>query len=122
MTLLAQDGVEGLQARAADGTWLDVPPEADAVVVNFGALLGRWTGGRIRATEHRVLGSDRERFSIPFFYEPRVDATIAPLPLAGGPSFEPFVFGDYLWATVTRLVEFQGLESARTPRLSGPPG
>ena len=118
MTLLAQDGVDGLQARAADGRWLDVPPEADAVVVNFGALLARWTGGRIRATEHRVLGSDRERVSIPFFYEPRVDATIAPLPLAGGPAFEPFLFGDYLWAAVTRFVEFQGLEALRPPRLS----
>lgn len=121
MTLLAQDGVDGLQARAADGSWLDVPPAADAVVVNFGALLGRWTGGRIRATEHRVLGSERERFSIPFFYEPRVDATIAPLPLAGGPSFEPFAFGDYLWTTVTRFVEFRGLESARAPRAGGGP-
>ncbi len=117
MTLLAQDGVDGLQARAADGSWLDVPAASDAVVVNFGALLGRWTGGRIRATEHRVLGSDRERFSIPFFYEPRVDAMIAPLPLVAGPSFEPFVFGDYRWATVTRFVEFQGLESVRTPRV-----
>jgi isopenicillin N synthase-like dioxygenase len=121
MTLLAQDGVEGLQARATDGSWLDVPPVADAVVVNFGALLGRWTGGRIRATEHRVLGQGCERFSIPFFYEPCVDATIAPLPLTDGPSFEPFVFGDYLWATVTRFVEFQGLESVRTPRVSGAP-
>jgi isopenicillin N synthase-like dioxygenase len=115
MTLLAQDGVAGLQARAPDGRWLDVPPADAAVVVNFGALLGRWTGGRIRATEHRVLGSDRERFSIPFFYEPRVDAVIAPLPLDGGPSFQPFVFGDYLWDTVTRFVEFEGLAAARAP-------
>ena len=28
-----------------------------------------------------MLGVDRERYSSPFFYEPRVDATIAPLPL-----------------------------------------
>jgi isopenicillin N synthase-like dioxygenase len=116
MTLLAQDGVGGLQARAPDGTWLDVPPAADTIVVNFGALLGRWTGGRIRATEHRVLGCDRERCSIAFFYEPRVDSLIAPLPLEGGPRFEPFVFGDYLWHTVTRFVEFEGLAAARAPR------
>jgi isopenicillin N synthase-like dioxygenase len=116
MTLLAQDGVGGLQARAADGAWLDVPPDEGAVVVNFGALLERWTGGRIRATEHRILGCERERCSIPFFYEPRVDATIAPLPIAGGPTFEPFLFGDYLWAAVTRFVEFRGLESVRPPR------
>ena len=113
MTLLAQDGTGGLQARAAGGAWFDVPPEEGAIVVNFGALLARWTDGRIRATEHRVLGSDRERFSVPFFYEPCVDAVIAPLPLAGATQFEPFRFGDYLWAAVTRFVEFQGLESAR---------
>ncbi len=118
MTLLAQDGVGGLQARDASGSWIDVPPAEGAVVVNFGALLGRWTGGRIRATEHRVLGSDSERFSIPFFYEPRVDAMIEPLPIPGGPVFEPFLFGDYLWATVTQFVEFRGLESVRPPRLS----
>jgi len=116
MTLLAQDGAGGLQARAPDGAWLDVPPAAAAVVVNFGALLARWTGGRIRATEHRVLGADRERCAIAFFYEPCVDALIAPLPLAGGPSFEPFPYGDYLWETVTQFVEFRGLASARTPR------
>ena len=119
MTLLAQDGVDGLQARARDGRWLDVPPIDGTLVLNFGALLERWTGGRIRATEHRVLGVERERVSIPFFYEPRVDAEIAPLPLVGGPRFEAFPFGDYLWAAVTRFVEFHGLEAMRTPtRLS----
>lgn len=120
MTLLAQDGVDGLQVRAADGGWLDVPPAPDSIVVNFGALLQRWTGGRIRATEHRVLGSDRERYSIPYFYEPRVDACIAPLDLPGAPRFEPFLFGDYLWAAVTRFVEFHGLESARPAPRAAP--
>ncbi|MBS0373088.1 MAG: isopenicillin N synthase family oxygenase [Proteobacteria bacterium] len=116
MTLLVQDGVDGLQARGADGGWLDVPPEEGTVVVNFGALLDRWTGGRLRATEHRVLGTGSERYSMPFFYEPRVDARIVPLPIAGAPVFAPFVFGDYLWTAVTRFVEFRGLESLRAPR------
>jgi isopenicillin N synthase-like dioxygenase len=80
VTLLAQDGVAGLQARAADGSWLDVPPREGTLAVNFGKLLESWTGGRIRATEHRVLGSAQERRSIPFFYEPRADAVIAPCP------------------------------------------
>jgi isopenicillin N synthase-like dioxygenase len=116
MTLLAQDGVGGLQARADDGRWIDVPPADDALAVNFGKVLERWTGGRIRATEHRVLGSGRERFSIPFFYEPAVDAEIAPLPLAGVEPFEPFLFGDHLWASTTRFVEFHGLADLRPPR------
>ncbi len=115
LTLLAQDGVEGLQARRRDGTWVDVPPTEGALAVNFGKVLERWTGGRIKATEHRVLWSGRERFSIPFFYEPRADAEIAPLPLPGIAPFAPFLFGDYLWATTTKFVEFHGMEGLRPP-------
>ena len=119
ITLLAQDGVEGLQARMRDGTWTDVPPREGTLAVNFGRVLERWTGGRIRATEHRVLAPGRERFSIPFFYEPQANAEIAPLPLAGVEPFEPFLYGDHLWAATTRFVEFRGLEHLRQPRRSG---
>ena len=86
------------------------------LAVNFGNSFERWTGGRIKATPHRVLGSGRPRFSIPFFFEPRADAVIAPLPLAGIEPFQPFLYGDHLWATTTRFVEFQGLENLRKPR------
>jgi isopenicillin N synthase-like dioxygenase len=119
VTLLAQDGVAGLQARGADGAWVDVPPEEGTLAVNFGKLLESWTGGRIKATEHRVIGqaspAGRERCSVPFFYEPRVDAEIAPLPLPGV-DFAPFLYGDYLWSTMTRFVEFHGLEGLRPPQ------
>ena len=114
LTLLAQDGVSGLQARHRDGTWLDVPPNDDGLAVNFGKVLERWCGGRIKATEHRVIGTGRERMSIPFFYEARADAEIRPLPVDGA-SFEPFLYGDYLWATTTQFVEFRGMESLRNP-------
>jgi isopenicillin N synthase-like dioxygenase len=112
LTLLAQDGVSGLQARHRDGTWLDVPPIDDGLAVNFGKVLERWSGSRIKATEHRVIGIGRERMSIPFFYEARADAEIRPLPMDGA-SFEPFLYGDYLWATTTQFVEFKGMESLR---------
>jgi len=116
LTLLAQDGVEGLQARHSNGDWLDVPPQEGTLVVNFGKVLERWCGGRIRATEHRVIGTGRERRSIPFFHEARADAEIAPLPLAGAAQFEPFLYGDYLWATTTQFVEFKGMEKLRMPQ------
>lgn len=115
LTLLAQDGVEGLQARRRNGDWIDVPPLETGLAVNFGKVLERWCGGRIKATEHRVVGVDRERMSIPFFYEARADAEINPLPLAGGAAFEPFLYGDYLWATTTKFVEFAGMEGLRKP-------
>jgi isopenicillin N synthase-like dioxygenase len=115
LTLLAQDGVAGLQARARDGTWVDVPPAEGALAVNFGQVLERWSGGRIRATEHRVIGNARQRFSIPFFYEARADAEIRPLPLDDPHSFEPFLYGDYLWERITGFVEFRGMERQRRP-------
>jgi isopenicillin N synthase-like dioxygenase len=115
LTLLAQDGVPGLQARHLDGTWLDVPPTEEGLAVNFGKVLERWCGGRIKATEHRVIGSGRERMSIPFFYEARADAAIGPLPMDNNLSFDPFFYGDYLWATTTQFVEFKGMQSLRKP-------
>jgi len=118
VTLLAQDGVPGLQARSPAGDWCDVPAIEGTLAVNFGKLLERWSNGRIRATEHRVIGSGRVRHSVPFFYEPRVDAEIGPLP--GDPAFTPFLYGDHLWQAMTRFVEFQGMEALRPPHGTPP--
>jgi len=116
VTLLAQDGVEGLQALAASGQWVDVPPREGTVAVNFGGLLERWTGGRIKATQHRVLSPGRLRYSIPFFYEPRVDAVIEPLPLPGVETFAPFVYGDHLWQAMLKFPTYKGMDALRKPR------
>lgn len=116
VTLLAQNGVPGLQARLPGGEWITVPPSEGTLVVNFGKLLERWTGGRIRATEHRVVALGGERFSIPFFYEPRVDAEIRPLPLPGAEPFAPFLYGDHLWQATTQFVEQKGIAHLRQPR------
>jgi isopenicillin N synthase-like dioxygenase len=115
LTLLAQDGVPGLQARQVNGKWIDVPPMETTLVVNFGKVLEHWSRGRIKATEHRVIGGGQERMSVPFFYEARTDAVIRPLPIDPDNAFEPFLYGDYLWARTTRFVEFMGMESLRPP-------
>jgi isopenicillin N synthase-like dioxygenase len=104
VTLLWTDGSGGLQARAADGGWLEVP--GDGVAVNFGQMLSDITGGRIRATEHRVVGGLGERHSVPFFFEPRVDALVEPL-VGDAPAF---VYGDYAWERMRQFVEFRGVE------------
>jgi isopenicillin N synthase-like dioxygenase len=116
LTLLAQDGVPGLQARHRNGQWLDVPPAENSLAVNFGKVLERWSAARIRATEHRVIGTGKERMSVPFFYEARAEAEIRPLPFDPEDAFEPFLYGDYLWGTTTQFVEFKGMESLRKPR------
>ena len=116
LTLLAGYGVPGLQAYTDSGNWIDVPLADDDFAVNFGGLLSRWTDKRIRATLHRVLSSGEERFSIPFFFEPRPDTQIAPLPISNASPFRPFLFGDHLWATTTQFPENRGLAHLRPPR------
>ena len=116
VTLLAQDGVEGLQALAASGEWVDVPPREGTLAINFGGLLERWTGGTIKATRHRVLSPGRARHSIPFFYEPRVDAVITPLPLQNATTFEPFAYGDHLWQSMLKFPTYRGMDDVRKPR------
>ncbi|GHB15127.1 isopenicillin N synthase family dioxygenase [Salinicola rhizosphaerae] len=107
ITLLWQDRVGGLQVHTPDGGWEEVPPRDNALVVNFGRLLADWSGGRIQATEHRIVGGSRSRHSIPFFFEPAVDAVIqAP----GAPAESRYVYGDRLWERMLEFVEFQGLE------------
>lgn len=116
LTLLAQDGVAGLQAQHPSGEWIDVPPLEGTLAVNFGKVLERWSRARIRATPHRVIGDGEVRLSIPFFYEARAEAEIRPLPMDPPDAFEPFFYGDHLWATTTQFVEFKGMESLRAPR------
>ena len=116
LTVLATCGVGGLQARDGEGEWIDVPVIDDGFAINFGGLLERWTGGRIKATLHRVLGQGEHRYSIPFFFEPRPSTEIAPLPIEGVKPFEPFLYGDHLWATTTKFPENFGLEYLRPAR------
>ncbi|OIK24268.1 isopenicillin N synthase family dioxygenase [Streptomyces malaysiense] len=85
LTLLLQDGVGGLQVQREDGRFHDVPPLENAFVVNLGELLEVATDGYLLATNHRVVSpaGATERFSVPFFYNPRLDGKVAPLPFPG---------------------------------------
>ncbi|MFF8402675.1 isopenicillin N synthase family dioxygenase [Streptomyces sp. NPDC014846] len=82
LTLLLQDTVGGLQVQREDGRFHEVPPIENAFVVNLGELLEVATDGYLLATNHRVVSPPgaTERFSVPFFYNPRLDARIEPLP------------------------------------------
>ncbi len=110
VTLLWQDLTGGLQARAPSGEWIDVPPSEGGIVVNFGQLLSDWTGGRIKATEHRVYGGLAERFSVPFFFEPAVDARITALFPDQTDWPGDLVYGDYLWSRIGKFGNFVGVE------------
>lgn len=118
LTLLAQDESGGLEVRAPDGRWIEVPAESDVFVCNLGDMLDRLTEGRYRSTPHRVRNtSGRERLSFPYFFDPTWEAEVRPLPLDGTPPADDAVrrwdgadlqawsgaYGDYLTAKVAKV-------------------
>ncbi len=107
ITLLIQDMNGGLAVQAPDGPWLPVVPNRDAIVVNVGKLLRRWTNGRYHAALHQVVNeSGRERYSIPLFVHPSFRTLIDPMSLVGaapaGPEFEPIVAGERVYANFAK--------------------
>lgn len=78
VTLLATDGVPGLEVRKRGGGWIPVNCEPGTFVINFGEMLEMWTNGRVVATPHRVKGGSQERISVPLFFNPNHDANVAP--------------------------------------------
>ena len=79
LTLLAADGVAGLEVQLKDGSWEAINAQTGQFVINFGEMIERWSNGIVRATLHRVIGGDNERISIPFFFNPAFDTNVAPL-------------------------------------------
>ncbi|HEY5857363.1 MAG TPA: 2-oxoglutarate and iron-dependent oxygenase domain-containing protein [Aldersonia sp.] len=75
--LLIEPGKGGLQVER-DGAWFDVHPVDDVFVVNIGELLEVATDGYLRATKRRVVSPEpgSERLSIPFFFNPSLDAEV----------------------------------------------
>jgi isopenicillin N synthase-like dioxygenase len=84
LTILATDGVAGLEVRRRDGTWLDAPAIPGAFICNIGDCLMRWSNDAYISTPHRVRVPLTERYSVAFFLDPNPDAPIAPVALAAG--------------------------------------
>lgn len=83
LALLLQDDLGGLQVQGLDGSWIEATPLPGTFVVNIGEMLEVATRGYLRATVHRVVSpaTTRDRYSIPFFLGPRLDATVPAIPL-----------------------------------------
>lgn len=75
ITLLTTFMYPGLQVEY-DGKFRDVKGMKNAIVVNLGATLQRISNFKIKATMHRVLDIGRDRFSSPYFFEPKLSARI----------------------------------------------
>ena len=107
VTILWADQVKGLQVLGADGSWNDVAPADDALLINLGDVTARWTNERWMSTLHRVKppvidGTIERRRSAAFFHDGNVDALIQTLPScvdAEHPDlYEPVTVGEHIAA------------------------
>ncbi|OQR81397.1 hypothetical protein THRCLA_11773 [Thraustotheca clavata] len=113
LTLLSTDDTPGLEIYHNE-SWIQVPPRSDCFIVNIGDLGGRqlfgdntlnfverWTNGLFKSTRHRVVNRvGRERYSIPFFYEPNFTCVVKCLPSCISPEspakYPPITSGEHL--------------------------
>jgi isopenicillin N synthase-like dioxygenase len=82
VSFVRQDHVGGLQVER-DGRLIDVAPLPGALVVNIGEMFQLVTRGYYKATVHRVVSPPPgvERISLAFFFNPQLEATLAPVDL-----------------------------------------
>lgn len=97
---------QGLQVMTQEDTWIDVPVDPDALVVNIGDMMEAWTNGIFRSTPHRVLNLKPERYSLPYFVATNHNTLIksfAQLVEVGQkPKYDPFYAGAHLERMLVR--------------------
>jgi isopenicillin N synthase-like dioxygenase len=114
ITLLATDGVAGLQVRRRDGTWIPVADTGELLLCNIGDCLMRWTNDEYVSTPHRVRIPTAERYSIAFFLDPNPDAIVDPSLARPHQSarYAPISVRDYLLGRLTATYDHQGKVAA----------
>lgn len=101
VTLLADNGIGGLQVRQRSGEWIDLVVPDGKIVVNLGDLMSIWTNDRYVSNPHRVKNSpNQDRYSVALFVAPPFHLRIETLPTCrdatGATRHESLVCGPYL--------------------------
>jgi isopenicillin N synthase-like dioxygenase len=83
ITLLMGASADGLQVLRQDGKWIPITVVDNAIVVNIGDMMERYTNGKLKSTIHRVVNPEnkeemkKSRYSIPFFMHPKSEMSLA---------------------------------------------
>jgi isopenicillin N synthase-like dioxygenase len=118
ITVLADDGVGGLQVKPREGDWIDINIPDDHLVVNLADLLAIWTNDRYVSNPHRVMNPpNTHRYSIPLFVTPPYNLKVEAIPtcLEPGekPKYPPMISGEYLQS------RFNGTHTYRNELMEG---
>mmetsp|Transcript_98 Transcript_98/g.257 ORF Transcript_98/g.257 Transcript_98/m.257 type:complete len:338 (+) Transcript_98:57-1070(+) len=113
ITLLFQSTLGGLQVQLEDGTWVNVPPVRDSIVVNLGNLMRRYCNKIFKSSIHRVISNEHsdanDRYSVILFMNPDDRATVAPIPQCvsetNPPQYEDINAGAYMDCKITQLFD-----------------
>lgn len=110
--LLVEPDKGGLQVEY-QGRWIDAPQVPGTFVVNIGEMLELATNGYLKATLHRVISPARgtDRISLPFFYNPALDATMPQL--AMNPEYQAKARGLSVDPTDSPILETYGDNALR---------
>ena len=112
LTLLHQDETGGLEILSTDGQWVPAPYVPGSIVVNVGDLMSKVSGGKFRATHHRVRSSPgKSRYSVAFFFEPGAECLVNNLDDDKEPSV---LYGSHVLEKMIGWVEFQDLGKKRS--------
>lgn len=82
LTILPSANEPGLQVKAKNGTWMDVPCDFGTLIINIGDMLQEASGGYFPSTSHRVInpeGADKtkSRISLPLFLHPKPEVVLS---------------------------------------------
>lgn len=95
LTILSTFGYPGLQVFY-EGEFRNVKTEKNHLIVNLGDTFSRITNFKLKATKHRVVDIGVERYSQPFFYDPKLTALIPNNIIDVEKATSSIVFGDWL--------------------------
>ncbi|MCG7496512.1 isopenicillin N synthase family oxygenase [Vibrio sp. Of7-15] len=82
LTVLPAANEPGLQVKAQDGEWLDVPCDFGNLIINIGDMLQEASGGYFPSTTHRVINpsggrQEKSRISLPLFLHPKPEVVLS---------------------------------------------
>jgi isopenicillin N synthase-like dioxygenase len=92
LSFILQDTVGGLEVLPDGAPPVPAPPTPGAYVMNLGEMLQLATRGALRATLHRVASPPHpgpQRVSAAYFFNPRMEAVVRPVPLPPGRAAAP---------------------------------
>ena len=100
----------GLQLLSSQGHWVETPPVDNHFIVLIGDVLEAWSGGKLTATQHRVVNRGASRCSLPFFFGADFDCVVRPEKPFDTQSarerYPSFVAGEHLWGRTIKVFPY----------------